>query len=72
MQTNLINPVTTSDESRWRYPANGEPAPAGSEVQLLTVGRICVTGFWTDDGRFIAWAPKIKRDKELETKLGLL
>jgi hypothetical protein len=60
----------TSNEGRWRYPANDEPAPSG-DVLLLTVGRITVVGTWTNDGRFIAWAPKIQRDKELERRLGL-
>lgn len=60
----------TANESHWRYPANGDPAPLG-EVQLLTKGRIAVNGQWTDDGRYIAWAPKIKRDKALEERLGL-
>ncbi len=65
------NVQATSSESRWRYPANGEPAEMGVEMQLLTVGRVAVTGFWTDDGRYIAWAPKIQRDKALEERLGL-
>lgn len=60
----------TSNEGRWRYPANGEPAPGGDSL-LLTVGRVTVLGTWTDDDRFIAWAPKIQRDKPLEERLGL-
>lgn len=60
----------TSNESRWRYPANGEPAPGGDSL-LLTVGRVTVLGTWTDDDRFIAWAPKIQRDKPLEERLKL-
>lgn len=60
----------TSNETRWRYPANGEPAPSG-DVLLLTYGRTTVVGTWTNDGRYIAWAPKIQRDKELEERLGL-
>ncbi len=66
---NLRDQVT-SDESRWRYPANGEPAPSGDAL-LLTIGRTTVVGTWTNDGRYIAWAPKIQRDKELEERLGL-
>lgn len=62
----------TATESHWRYPANGEPAPRGVGLCLLTIGRVMVMGEWRDDGGYIAWAPKIKRDKELESKLGLL
>lgn len=60
----------TSNEGRWRYPANGEAAPSG-DVWLLTRGGTSCVGTWTSDGRFIAWAPKIQRDKELEARLGL-
>lgn len=60
----------TSNEGRWRYPANGEDAPSG-DVWLLTRGGTSCVGTWTNDGRFIAWAPKIQRDKELERRLGL-
>ena len=65
-------PVAVSDESRWRYPANGEPAPSGVYVQLLTTGGVQVRGIWRDNGQHIAWAPMIKRDKELEQLLGLI
>jgi len=60
----------TSNEGRWRYPANNEPAPSG-DVWLLTRGGTTCVGIWTNDGRFIAWAPKIQRDKELERRLGI-
>ncbi len=60
-----------SDEARWRYPANGELAPTGVRVQLLTKGGVQVPGVWLDDGGFIAWAHNIKRDKDLERRLGL-
>lgn len=63
--------VAVSNEARWRYPANGEPAPAGVDVQLLTRGGIQVRGTWDSSGAYIAWAPMIKRDKELEKRLGL-
>lgn len=64
----------TANESYWRYPATGKPKdqPPSGDVLLLTEGRISVTGVWTDKGGFIAWAPKIKRDKQLEQQLGLL
>lgn len=58
-------------ESWWRYPAAGEPAPKGTDVCLLTEGGIQVTGVWSDDGGFIAWAPKIKRNKAIEAQFGL-
>lgn len=60
-----------ANESYWRYPANGELAPPNVGVQLLTIGGIQVTGIWCDDGGCIAWAPKIKRNKDLERRLGL-
>ena len=74
MGTSKINSegYSVADESRWRYPANNDPAPQGAHVQLLTIGRKQVPGVWRDDGGFIAWAPNIKRDKELEERLGLL
>ncbi len=67
-----INPegYAVAEESRWRYPANGEPAPSGAHVQLLTKGGKQVPGVWRDDGGYIAWAPNIKRDKKLEKELG--
>jgi len=69
--TTRTNPegYSVANESRWRYPANGEPAPHGTHVQLLTEGGKQVPGVWTSDGGFIAWAPNIKRDKALEEKL---
>jgi len=63
--------VATSTEGRWRYPANDEPAPPGATVQLLTRGGVTVRGVWNDLGDYIAWAPMIKRDKDLEARLGL-
>lgn len=69
--TLTLQDVAVSDESHWRYPAAGALAPRGIEVQLLTKGGIQVRGVWEDGGAFIAWAPMIKRDKELERKYGL-
>lgn len=57
-----------SAESSWRYI---EPAPRGKKLSLLTRGGIQVTGEWKDGGDFIAWAPLIKRNHELERELGL-
>jgi hypothetical protein len=63
--------VAVSSADRWRYPLNNEPAPPGVTVQLLTRGGVVVRGQWNDLGDYIAWAPMIKRDKELEERLGL-
>ena len=48
-----------------------DPAPRGVKLTLLTKGNIQVTGEWTE-GAYKAWAPLLKRDKELERKLGIL
>lgn len=65
--------VVTSNEMKYRYPALGgvHTAPNG-EVFLLTRGGVTVPGPWTADGRFIAWHPKIQRDKDIERKLGYI
>lgn len=49
-----------------------DPAPRGVKLTLLTIGNVQVTGEWSDDGGYKAWAPLLKRDKELERKLGIL
>lgn len=70
-----VQEQVTASESHWRYPATGRPEdqpPKGVGLLLLTEGKVSVTGDWTDNGGFIAWAPKIRRDKALEEKLGLL
>jgi hypothetical protein len=48
-----------------------DPAPRGVKLTLLTIGKIQVTGVWTDDGSYIAWAPLLKRDKLVEDALGI-
>ena len=48
-----------------------DPAPKGVKLTLLTVGNVQVTGEWME-GAFKAWAPLLRRDKELERKLGIL
>ena len=63
--------IAVGEEIGWRYPADGQPAPPGATVQLLTKGRTQCKGVWSDGGGFIAWAPNYKRDKELEERLGL-
>lgn len=67
-----VRDQVVSNESHWRYPAAGDVAPQGVGLQLLTKGRVQVAGMWRDDGGYIAWAPKIKRDKALEEQIGLL
>lgn len=52
------------------YPALGDPVPpGGADVHLLTTGGICVRGPWSNDGRFLGWAPLPKRNKEREALL---
>jgi hypothetical protein len=63
--------VAVATEARWYYPAAGDVAPLGVTVQLLTRGGVAVRGVWNDLGDYIAWAPMIKRDKDLEARLGL-
>ena len=59
-----------SDDNSYRYPRAGDqPPPGGAKVLLLTVGGICVSGPWADDGRYLAWAPTPKRDKPKEGML---
>ena len=59
-----------SDSTMFMYPAAGDaPPPGGSKVLLLTIGGICVSGQWKDDGSFLAWAPLPKRDKTKEAML---
>lgn len=73
MDTPKINGegYAVATESSWHYPAAGDLAPTGAIVQLLTKGGVQVQGIWRDSGSFIAWAPNLKRDKELERRLGL-
>jgi hypothetical protein len=62
--------IVTAPASTWRYPQAGDPLPpGGSKVLLLTIGHVCVSGPWTDDGRYVAWAPLPKRDKSKEQAL---
>lgn len=54
-------------EAVYRYPDAGDPRPpGGAKVLLLTVGHVLVTGPWSDDGRYLAWAPLPKRNKDKE------
>ncbi|MEJ6003735.1 hypothetical protein [Paucibacter soli] len=45
-------------QAGYLYPALGDaPPPAGAKVLLLNAGCVCITGVWTNDGRFLAWSP---------------
>ena len=52
----------------WRYT---EPAPRGVKLTLLTRGNVQVTGEWADNAGYKAWAPLIRRNKQIEKDLGL-
>lgn len=59
-----------SDSTKFLYPAIGDPQPpGGSKVLLLTIGGVCVTGTWQNNGHFLGWAPMPKRDKTKEQQL---
>lgn len=52
------------------YPELGEQrAPGGADVMLLTTGGVAVRGCWSDDGRYLGWAPLPKRDRQKEDAL---
>lgn len=54
----------------FQYPQAGDPPPpGGAKVLLLTRGGICVQGPWSDDGRYLGWAPLPLRDKVKEATL---
>jgi len=61
--------VAVGAVARWQYPHIGERAPDGVVVQLLTRGGVAVRGVWNDLGDYIAWAPMLKRDKEIERRM---
>jgi len=63
--------VAVGSVARWQYPHIGERAPDGVAVQLLTRGGVAVRGVWNDLGDYIAWAPMLRRDKDLEERIGL-
>ncbi|MFK4706206.1 hypothetical protein ABIC83_003045 [Roseateles asaccharophilus] len=45
-------------EAGYMYPALGHPRPpVGAKVLLLTEGAVCISGIWSDDGRYMAWSP---------------
>lgn len=62
--------VITAAVSTWRYPHAGDGyPPGGAKVWLLTRGGVAVTGPWTSDGRYLAWAPMPRRDRAKEAVL---
>lgn len=60
-------PYTVDPGVSWRY----DSPPRGSKIFLLTRTGVAVEGTWTDDGRYIAWHPLFKRDRQEETKRGI-
>lgn len=60
-----------SDQIFWRYPSVHGLPPRGVKMSLLTMGNQQVVGDWSDIG-YKAWAPLIKRDKDIERTLGYL
>jgi len=52
------------------YPEDGDmPAPGGADVHLLTIGGVCVRGTWSNDGRYLGWAPLPKANHEREARI---
>lgn len=58
-----------ADDVGWRYPEAGDPTPpGGAKCLLLTRHGICVTGPWAGDGRYLAWSPMPRRNKDKESQ----
>ncbi len=59
-----------ADGEFYRYPGAGDkPPPGGARVNLLTRDGVCVQGPWSDDGRYLGWAPLHRRDKAKEARI---
>lgn len=58
----------SSPTPQWYYKgwADHPQPPTGVKLQLLTEGGVTVLGTWSDNGNFIAWAPLLQRNKEIE------
>lgn len=55
------------------YPGLGDKVPPGGQsVLLLTIGGVCVSGTWTNDGRFLGWAEPPQRNRIREIELARL
>lgn len=64
----MENSVIASLTPEWLSPIEHKP-PAGCSVNLLTTGGIEVDGLWTNDGRYLAWSPKLKTPSWLKEKI---
>lgn len=63
----MTTDYVAADVVGWLYPGAGDGIPpGGAKVLLLTVGGICVTGTWSDDGRYLAWSPMPRRNRTKE------
>lgn len=68
--TTTVASYVAGKVDEYKYPALGdERPPGGADVHLLTIGGICVRGPWSDDGRYLGWAPLPKRNHEREAEL---
>jgi hypothetical protein len=68
--SNACQSENVINEMFFYYPGLGDGKPGrGEDVHLLTVGGVCVSGKWSDDGRFIGWCNKPIRDLDKEHKL---
>lgn len=56
-----------TDHTQWTY----DIGPLNRKISLLTRGRTQETGYWRGayGEMFVAWAPLIKRDMEIEDRL---
>lgn len=61
-------PVATDWVPEWKDPQAERP-PRGTTLHLMTSGGVVVRGQWTDDGRFIAWYPFLKKPDWLKRRL---
>jgi hypothetical protein len=61
-------PVAAEWIPEWKDPAKEHP-PRGTSLHLMTEGGVVVRGQWSDDGRFIAWYPFLKKPDWLKRKL---
>lgn len=61
-------------KAEWHYFADpeAEPCPKGELVYFLVKGGGSVKGVMREGMGYVAWAPLIKRDKEKETRLGIV
>lgn len=60
-------PVCVSGLVEWMYSL----PPKGVVIHLLTEGGASVKGVWRGERGYIAWHPMLKRNKEIERRLGI-